>query len=251
MPKFFVKSQQINENKIIIEGQDVNHIVNVLRMKQGEEIKICNYELGKNYLANIIKCQKDKVECNIIKELESNTESNVEITIFQGLPKFDKMELIIQKATEIGVNKIVPVLMKRTIVKLNGKEDKKIDRWKKIAEIAAKQSMRDKIPIVNNIETINDIINKRNELDILLIAYENEKNNTLKQELKKIKGKNKKYNIGILIGPEGGIDKSEIEILLKYRNVKIVTLGNRILRTETAGLVMASNIIYELEESIN
>lgn len=248
MSKFFVKSEQIKDSIIVIKDEDVNHIVNVLRKKPGDEICVCDYELGQNYLTNITKCMKDRVECNIVQKLENYAESNVQITVFQGLPKFDKMELIIQKATEIGVKAIVPVLMKRTVVKLNGKEDKKIDRWRKISEIAAKQSMRDIIPMVDNIITINDITNKISDFDVLLIAYENEKNNTLKNELKNIKGKNNKYNVGILIGPEGGIDESEIELLKKYDNVKIVTLGNRILRTETAGLAMASNIIYELED---
>jgi 16S rRNA (uracil1498-N3)-methyltransferase len=247
MPKFFVKSEQIRDNNIIIKGEDVNHIINVLRMKPKEEINICNSEDGKNYLATIQGYSKDTVECKIVEEIESQTESNVKITIFQGLPKFDKLELIIQKNTEIGVVKIVPVMMKRTIVKLNGKEDKKVERWRKISEIASKQSMRDIIPEVTNIENMEDVKKQAKDFDLFFIAYENEKKTTLKEELKKINEK-QEYNIGILIGPEGGIDEKEIEMLSSFENVRIVTLGNRILRTETAGLVMASNIIYELEK---
>ena len=247
MPKFFVKSNQINGNKIIIIGEDVNHIINVLRMRIDDEVSICNCENGKNYIANILNYQKEKIECEIIKELENSNESNVSITLFQGLPKFDKMELIIQKNIEVGVKKIVPVSMRRTIVKLNGKEDKKIDRWNKISEVAAKQSMRDIVPIVDKIANIKQIATEVEKFDIFLIAYENEHNNILKNELQAIKKDDGKYNIGILIGPEGGIDESEIAIFNDYKNVKIVTLGDRVLRTETAGLVMASNIIYELE----
>ena len=159
------------------------------------------------------------------------------------------MELIIQKATEIGVCNIVPLKMKRCVVKFDGKDlFKKIERWNKIAQIAAKQSMRDTITKVENIQTISDLLEGLEELDEVIVAYEKEKSNTLKKELKQIP-KNKEYKIGIVIGPEGGIDEKEIEELSKSSKVKFVSLGNRILRTETAGLVMASNIIYELEDS--
>lgn len=247
MPKFFVKNNQIDEDKIIIKGEDVNHIINVLRKKNGEELQICDFENGNNYIAEIIDYKKDIVECKIKKQIESNTESNVNITIFQGLPKFDKMELIIQKATEIGVGEIVPLKMKRCVVKLNEKdENKKIERWNKIAEIAAKQSMRDRITKVDKVQSLKEICNRIAEFDEVLVAYENEKNNSLKKELKSI-AKKEYYKIGIIIGPEGGIDEQEIKLLKENKKVKIVSLGNRILRTETAPLVMASNIIYELE----
>ena len=246
MPKFFIKTDQIYENRIKIIDEDVNHIINVLRMKIGDIITICNSETGENFKAEIKKIDKKEIICSIIEKLDFSSESNVKITLFQGIPKFDKMEFIIQKATEIGVKNIVPVQMKRTIVKLNGKEENKLIRWKKIAEVAAKQSMRDIIPQINNIIKSDDILAELSKYDLFIIAYEGEKENTLKKELNKLKQEN--YNIAILIGPEGGIDKEEINKLAKYDNVKIVTLGKRILRTETAGLVMASNIIYELEE---
>jgi 16S rRNA (uracil1498-N3)-methyltransferase len=151
MPKFFVKENQISNNKIEIVGDDVNHITNVLRMKQGEILKVCNQETGENYIAEIINAQKNSVTCEIQEKLEETAESNVDITLYQGLPKFEKMELIIQKNTEVGVNAIVPVIMERTVVKLDEKQvSKKLERWQKIAEIAAKQSMRDKIPEIKN-----------------------------------------------------------------------------------------------------
>lgn len=245
MPKFFVKHNQINENNIIILGEDVNHIINVLRMKVKDKINICDSENEINYIAQIEKFNKEEVICEVIKVLEDNTEPNTKITLFQGLPKFDKMELIIQKCTEIGVNKIVPVEMNRSIVKI--KNNDKIERWNKISQIAAKQSMRNVIPLVENVKKLDDVINDINKFDIVFVAYENEKENTLKQELGKIKAKNKNQNIAIIIGPEGGFDDIEIQKLKKLSNASIVTLGKRILRTETAGLVMAGNILYELE----
>ncbi len=250
MPKFFVKENQISNNKIEIVGDDVNHITNVLRMKQGEILKVCNQETGENYIAEIINAQKNSVTCEIQEKLEETAESNVDITLYQGLPKFEKMELIIQKNTEVGVNAIVPVIMERTVVKLDEKQvSKKLERWQKIAEIAAKQSMRDKIPEIKNIIKINKISDslKNEKFDTILVAYENEEKTMLKKELKKLQNlKDKKYKIAIIIGPEGGISEREIE-QLNNLGAKCVSLGRRILRTETAGIIMSGDIMYELE----
>lgn len=247
MSKFFVKENQINNDKIHILGEDVNHIANVLRMKKEDEVQICNQETGENYITKIISFSKDEIECEIVKKIIETVESNVDITLFQGIPKFDKMELIIQKNTEVGVKKIVPVLMERTVVKLDEKTaNKKIERWQKIAEVAAKQSMRDIIPEIENIIKLQDIT--KQDYDVVLVAYENEEKNMLKQELKKLQGKDR-YKIAIVIGPEGGISEKEIEIL-KNMGTSFVSLGKRILRTETAGIVMSGNIMYELEDYI-
>mgnify|MGYP002568637298 FL=1 len=245
MSKFFVKENQINNDKIHILGEDVNHIANVLRMKKEDEVQICNQETGENYITKIMSFSKDEIECEIVKKIIETVESNVDITLFQGIPKFDKMELIIQKNTEVGVKKIVPVLMERTVVKLDEKTaNKKIERWQKIAEVAAKQSMRDIIPEIENIIKLQDIT--KQDYDVVLVAYENEEKNMLKQELKKLQGKDR-YKIAIVIGPEGGISEKEIEIL-KNMGASFVSLGKRILRTETAGIVMSGNIMYELED---
>ena len=248
MPKFFVKEEQVKNNRIIIKNEDVNHIKNVLRMKKGDELQICITPLGENYRAKIFLLDKNEIECDIIEKINETTESNINITIFQGIPKFEKMELIIQKNTEIGVKKIVPVTMERTVVKLNSKDmSKKIERWNKIAEIAAKQSGRDVIPKVENIIKTNEVAQFDN-FDIVLVAYEGEKNIKLKDELLNLKKQNKEeYNIAIIIGPEGGISYNEIEEF-KGNNFKFISLGKRILRTETAGFVMTSNILYELED---
>lgn len=252
MSKFFVKTEQINNNDIVIIGDDVNHIINVSRMKKTDEIQICNQDTGDNYNAEIVNYSKNEVECKIISKINETTESNVHITLFQGIPKFEKMELIIQKNTEVGIKSIVPVIMERTVVKLDEKiASKKLERWQKIAEIAAKQSMRDIIPQIGNITKLKDI--DTTEFDAVLVAYENEEHNMLKTELQKLERKIKsnnsseqQYNIAIVIGPEGGISEKEL-VMLAEKNAKFVSLGKRILRTETAGVVMAGNIIYELE----
>ena len=147
MPKFFVKNENIIDNKIKVEGQDVNHIKNVLRKRIGDKIIICNSDIGQDYLCEIKGIEEENILCDILKKMETNCESNVKVTIFQGLPKADKMELVIQKSVELGVYDITPVEMKRSIVKLSEKDkNKKVERWQKIAEVASKQSGRNIIP---------------------------------------------------------------------------------------------------------
>lgn len=253
MPKFFVKQDQIKDNEILIIGQDVNHIKKVLRAKIGDELQICNSQNGENFLCRIQRLEEDNITCEIKEKIKEQVESNIEVTIFQGLPKADKMEYIIQKAVELGVHNITPVEMKRCVVKLNEKDkDKKILRWQKISEVAAKQCGRDIIPEINNITNIKNICDLVTEYDILLVAYENEKQNTLKSELENIKDnilnkQNTKIKIGIIIGPEGGLEDKDVE-MLKQAGAKIITLGKRILRTETVALNVLSIIMYELEK---
>ena len=248
MPKFFVTSEDIHQEEIKITGKDVNHIKNVLRKKIGEELTICNQDLSTDYLCKIIRMQEDSIQCHIIKQLDTNSEANIKVSIFQGLPKADKMEWVIQKAVELGVYDITPIEMKRCVVKLTDKDKiKKLQRWQKIAEVAAKQSGRNRIPSINKIESIKNICNLCSDYDIVIVAYENEKENKLKYELQKLKDlPTEDFKIAVLIGPEGGIDASEIQ-LLKEKEAKIVTLGNRILRTETVALNVLSIIMYELE----
>lgn len=246
MPKFFVKSNQISNNQIEITGTDVNHIKNVLRMQPKDTIEICNAEEQENYLCEIQNLNDTKIECIIKEKLAQSTESNVKVTIFQGLPKAEKMEFIIQKAVELGAFDITPVEMARCIVKLNEKDKiKKIERWQKISEVASKQCQRDIIPKINNVIQLKNICNIINEYDAIILAYEKEKENTIKQELQKIKEQNL-HKIGIVIGPEGGLEEKEVE-LLRESGAKVITLGKRILRTETVALNVLSNIIYELE----
>ena len=250
MPKFFVEEKQVNGEKINIIGNDVNHIKNVLRQKIGDTITICNSSNMKDYLCEILKVTDQNIECKIKEELEDNVESNIHVTIMQGLPKADKMELVIQKSVELGVYDITPIEMKRCVVKLNDKDkQKKIARWQKISEVAAKQSGRNIIPNINPVINIKNICNLLSEYDIVLVAYENEKERTIKEELKKIKQSHNKeqiIKIAVVIGPEGGISEEEIE-LLKQNGAETITLGKRILRTETVALNVLSVVLYELE----
>jgi len=247
MPKFFVANQQMQNNQIKIIGEDVKHIKNVLRKKVGEQITICNRENRKDYICEIVKIEED-IQCRILEELESNAEPQTKVTIFQGLPKADKMEWIIQKAVELGVYDITPVEMKRSIVKLADKEKaRKVQRWQKIAEVAAKQSGRNRIPKINDVISMKNICNLNAEYDIVIVAYEKEKENKLKYVIEALKtGHKSNLNIALWIGPEGGIEEEEIK-KFKEKEAKIVTLGNRILRTETVALNILSILMYELE----
>lgn len=249
MSKFFVKDEQIENNIVKVEGTDVNHIKNVLRQKVGDEITICNSQKQKNYLCDIIKIEREVIECRIVRELE-DFKSNIKVTIMQGLPKSDKMDLVIQKSVELGVYDIIPVEMERCIVKLQEKDKKKkLERWQKIAEVAAKQCDRNFIPIVKNIMTLKNICKILSEYDIVILAYEKEEKTKLKEALKKIKEKYKdnEVKIAVIIGPEGGIDSKEVQMIQESDNVVTVTLGKRILRTETVALNVLSIIMYELE----
>lgn len=250
MPKFFINSEQVKEDTIQILGQDVKHIKKVLRAQIDQEINICNYETGENFLCQIIDIKEEKIKCKIINKIEGNTESNIQVTIFQGLPKSDKMEYIIQKSVELGVYNIVPVEMKRCVVKLEEKDKiKKVNRWQKISEVAAKQCGRDLIPKIENIINISKLCDFVENYDIMVVAYENEEKNTLKEKLIKIKetlSKEQKIKIGVVIGPEGGIELKEVSEM-QEKGAEIVTLGKRILRTETVSLNVLSIIMYELE----
>lgn len=251
MGKFFVTTKQIKDNKISITGNDVNHIKNVLRLNVGDNINVCNSEDSKNYICEIETFSNLEIECKITKIIEEQNEGNVEVHIFQGLPKSDKMELVIQKGTELGVSEFIPVKFARSIVKLSGKDEiKKIERWNKISEVSSKQCGRDIIPKVRNLESIENICKQVNDYDLILVAYELEKENYIKSELLKIKEIKENYKIAVVIGPEGGIEEKEVETL-KNAGCKIISLGKRILRTETVALQVSSIIMYELENGGN
>ncbi len=242
MPKFFVNSENINDHTITLEGENAKHIGSVLRAKIGDIITVCDGD-GRDYECEITEITKKAVTAKITDIFTNDNEPNIKLTLYQSLPKADKMELVIQKCIEIGVDRIVPVKTEHTVVKLDGKEDKKIQRWNKIAEAAAKQCGRGKIPVVDRVMTFKDAISEAVSLDGAIIPYEKEKENSLKTFAKGFKGK----SIGIFIGPEGGFSNEEIDFALS-KGVKPVTLGKRILRTETAGLVTSVILLYELED---
>ena len=246
MYKFFVSSDKIQNKNVKILGEDVKHISHVLRLKPLDKLIVCDKNTNNSYVAEIINMHKEYIECKIIDKIIETTESTVNIDLFQGIPKSDKMEYIIQKTIEIGVRDIYPVLFERCVVKLDKKsEEKKLQRWKKIAEAAAKQSKRDVISNIENVINIENICQNIEKYDIILLAYENEENNTIKYELQKL-DKNKKLSIGVIIGPEGGFSEKEVTKLITA-GAKCVSLGKRILRTETAPLVILSDIVYEFE----
>ena len=239
---FFVDKDKIKNDYIYIESSDVNHIKNVLRKNVGDILNVVSENVI--YKSEISEITQTQVVCKILDKQEKK-KSNVELTIFQGLAKADKIEYIIQKCTELGVSEIVPVEMKRCVVKLDDKDKlKKIDRWRKIAEVAAKQSLRNDILKVEKILSFSLLLEEIKNYDLVILAYEKEKSVTLKSVLKDIDDSISK--IAVIIGPEGGIDEEEAEILIN-NNAKSITLGERILRTETAPVAISAMMMYELE----
>lgn len=238
---FFVENNQIVGNKIYIKDSDVNHIKNVLRKKPGDKIFVVSN--GIEYETEIIDLSSDNIECEIIEKKQTKVDGP-ELTIYQGLAKADKIEYIIQKCSELGVHEIVPVCLKRCVVKLDGKDKlKKIERWQKIAEVAAKQSLRNDILKVQKIASFEQMLEEFKEFDYVIMAYEKEKN-SLKNAIKNISNLNSK--IAVVIGPEGGIDEPEAEKMIEAGAIS-VSLGKRILRTETAPVAISAIIMYELE----
>ena len=248
MHKFFTPKELINGDVAKIIGDDVKHIYKVLRISEGEKVTLNNCE-GVEYLGRVKSVSKQEVLIEILEKLESNNESNVKIYLFQGLPKSQKMDLIVQKGTELGITEFIPTITHRVDVKLKG-EFKKLDRLNRIALEAAKQSKRSIIPKVLEPIEFDEVLEKINSLDLLIVPYENANNfgiKTLINELRKENNIDNIKNIGIFVGPEGGIEEDEIE-RLKDKGAYIVTLGKRILRTETAGFVATSLIQYELSD---
>lgn len=246
MHKFFTAADNIVNNTATILGDDVKHIYKVLRLDEGEEVVINNC-LGVEYLGKINTITKTEVIVDLIEKLDVDNESPIDIYLFQGLPKSQKMDLIVQKGTELGVKEFLPVITSRVDVKLKG-EFKKLDRLNRIALEAAKQSKRTVIPTVSLPIEFNEVLNRIDDMDVFLVPYENAENYGIKALTDELTEYNKIASIkkiGILVGPEGGFEQSEIDEL-KDKGAYIITLGNRILRTETAGFTTTSLIQYEL-----
>jgi 16S rRNA (uracil1498-N3)-methyltransferase len=240
-----VEESNINNDKIIITGTDVNHIKNVLRMRPGDELIICNGQ-GKDFYC-IIECESDSQIITNIKEAHNtDTELESKLYLFQGVPKKDKMEFIIQKAVELGVYEIIPVMTHRTVVKIEDKkkELKKVERWQSIATSAGKQSNRGIIPMVTETKTWKEALAYAKTLDCRVIPYENADNIEVTREI--IRNIYRGQSVGIFIGPEGGFEESEIKLALEAE-IRPITLGRRILRTETAGLAVLAAIMLQIE----
>lgn len=243
MYQFFVEEDAVFANGILIAGADVNHIRNVLRMKPGEQIRVSTSS-GENYLCRISEFNESGVLAEIAGEMPA-TELSSRIVLYQGLPKSDKFEFIIQKAVELGAAEIVPVAMKNCVAKPDEKKvENKRKRWQSIAESAAKQSKRSVIPSVHGMISFRDAVEAAAAFDIGLVCYENERGMSGTRAI--IEAIRPGQSIAVFIGPEGGFDASEIA-LAKEAGMRTVSLGNRILRTETAGLAMLSVLMYHVE----
>ncbi len=246
MYQFFVEPHQISDKNVRIEGQDVNHIKNVLRMKIGEELSVSNGVDGKEYRCGIVAMDEECITCELRFVKEDGVELPSEVYLFQGLPKADKMELIIQKAVELGVHAVVPVATKRCVVKLDDKKAKsKIARWQGIAEAAAKQSKRRIVPEVKDVMSFKEALNFVKDFEVKLIPYELAEDMSKTKEI--IDALQPGQRIAIFIGPEGGFEEAEVEAAMAT-GVEPITLGKRILRTETAGFTILSWVMYQLEQ---
>ena len=245
MYQFFVEPSQIQGNRIVITGSDVNHIKNVLRMKVGDEIAVSNGMDGKEYRCGIEAFTEDEIVCGLRFVKEDGVELPSKIYLFQGLPKADKMELIIQKAVELGAFEVIPVAAKRCVVRLDEKKAAgKISRWQGIAEAAAKQSKRAVIPKVHPVLSMKEAVAYAQNMDVKLIPYElAEGMQHTKQMIEAVKPE---QSIAVFIGPEGGFEEGEIQ-MAREAGIEPVTLGRRILRTETAGFTVISWLMYQLE----
>lgn len=247
MYRFFVDPSNVTDEYVYIEGNDYNHIKNVLRVKDNEEISAVVNGQDKEYRCHVEEYEEDRARLKIRFVKENDVELPCKIYLFQCLPKADKMELIIQKAVELGVYEIIPVASKRAVVKLDEKKAKsKIERWNGISESAAKQAKRAVIPTVSMPMSFKEAANYAKSMDIKILPYEmcsTESMNETRELFESVKSGD---SIAIFIGPEGGFDDSEVDVA-KDAGFKTVTLGKRILRTETAGMTVLSWLVYLLE----
>jgi len=244
MYHFFVGEEQISGENAYIEGSDVKHIVNVLRMKTGEELLI-SVKGDWDYLCKIVDIETDRVNLKVLESMEQR-ELPVNITLLQGIPKSDKLEMIIQKAVELGVSEIIPVKTKRVVVKIEEKKlSAKLNRWNAIAESAAKQSKRSIIPKILEPQSIDNALEIVKDFDVKLIPYENA--DSIDKTRRILDNMDKTGNVSVFIGPEGGFEEDEVKKAIDL-GFEVITLGKRILRTETAGLALLSNIMIRLEE---
>lgn len=245
MQRFFVTPDQVGEDKIRIQGSDVNHMKNVLRMRPGEEVMVSDGN-NRQYRCRVEDYPEGEAVLAILEAVLVDTELPSRIYLFQGLPKQEKMELIVQKAVELGVCQVIPVQTHRCVVKLDVKKAaKKVQRWQQIAESAAKQAGRGYIPAVSEVMTFQEALAFSEALDIRLIPYELA--DGMEGTRKILDGIRPGQSVGIFIGPEGGFEKEEVSRAVEAGALPI-TLGKRILRTETAGIAVLSILMYRLEK---
>lgn len=252
MDRFFVEPEHLNldDRTLYIDGEDVKHISKVLRYGQGDEIEVCDSN-GHEYICRIESIDKTRIDLSIVDEVYINRESKIRVSLYQGVPKSTKMEIILQKLTEAGVDEIVLVNTKRSVVNIKGdKADKKFDRWERIIYEAAKQCKRGLIPKLRGILSFKEALEDMGKNDINICPYEVEKSLGIKEALqtgqvKKILENKDEVRVGIFIGPEGGFAEEENE-MVKAAGIASVTMGPRIFRTETASIVATAITLYEL-----
>lgn len=245
MFRYFCSEDNINDNTVKVTGTDARHLKTILRAEVGDLISVVTE--NNEFNAEIMEINKEDILCEVIETLDKNNETKINVTLCQGIPKQTKMETIIQQNVELGVKSFIPLITERTVVKLNDKdrEQKKLERWRKIAKESSKQSKRNVIPEVEDIITVKELVERLKKEDAeIIVPYELEDMKNLKEVLSI-----PKHNYYIIIGPEGGFHIDEIK-MFKDAGAHIVTLGKRILRTETAGIVAASVIMYECDEMI-
>ena len=244
MNRFFVNRENISGDKIFVtEKEDIHHIMRVLRLKKADKIEISD-GLVSEYLAQICEIQSGVIICEALGKLEITHEPSIKVALFQGLPKQGKMELIIQKVVELGGFAVTPCIFARSINTDAKKANAKTDRWQKIAKEAAAQSKRRIIPAVNECLKMGELKGELSGFDLILLAYEDERNTSIKDAISKLGEKPDK--IALIVGPEGGFEKSEVEMLVQAGAV-CVSLGKSILRTETAGICAVSMLNYALD----
>ena len=244
MPKFFIPMEDVQGDSLVIR-EDAHHILHVLRKEIGDCLTVCD-GCGQDYECEIVSASADQVICRILEQHMAATEPEIQLTLFQGLPKAEKMEWLLQKGVEIGIYDFIPVMTGRSVVKLDGKKaDSKLVRWNKITQSAAKQSGRGLLPEVKNVVSVEQAIKTFDKYDLILVLYEEDRGRSLKEILRTQKTMPRK--IALWIGPEGGFDPAEITLLT---NAGAVTagLGPRILRTETAGMTAATIVLYEYDQ---
>jgi 16S rRNA (uracil1498-N3)-methyltransferase len=248
MQRYFISPHQMKDTTCFIEGQDAHHISNVMRLQPGDELICCNGE-GRSVHAKINSLSKDIVECDILHDLERSRELSIFVTIAQGLPKGDKFEWVIQKGTEMGAHRFIPFSSSRTVVKYDGKkEQKKVERWEKISKEAAEQSHRDRLPLVEHVYSFKDVLNVK--ADHKLVAYERAADNTVEgpssfvQTLEQLQ---EGEHLLVVIGPEGGLSEEEV-LALEEHGFQTISLGKRILRTETASQYVLGAISFYFEQ---
>lgn len=259
MSRFFVKPENVGKKNIIIDdAQDLHHMIKVLRLSEGDEVEISDTKQWE-YKSRLVYISSDMAEAEILDKQSFSAEPDIKLTLFQGIPKQGKMELIVQKTVELGVNEIFPVFMMRSVVTDNGKFGKKISRWQKVSDEAVKQCKRGLIPRVEKPLQLKDAVKLFHDFDLVLFPYENEEGTTIKDVLVPYSRRNesdidvRKHDeeascgkIAVIIGPEGGFSDEEAKMITEAGGIS-VSLGKTVLRTETAGMAAIAMIMYELE----